>query len=65
MKDKDKGDTPKTGKAHVLTSSECLRLLLEKEEEKKKVAAEKEKCKQEREAKRSKGKNRNVRQIRK
>ena len=51
VKNKDKGGTPKTGRARVLTSSECLRLLLEKEEEKKKVAAEKEKRKQEREAK--------------
>ena len=41
--------TPKTGRARVLTSSECQRLLLEKKEEKKKVAQEKEKRKQERE----------------
>ena len=41
----------KTGKARVLTSSECLRLLLEKEEEKKRVAQEKEKRKRERELK--------------
>lgn len=41
----------KTGKARVLTSSECLRLMLEKEEEKKKVAQEKERRKQERELK--------------
>ena len=51
VKNKDKGGTPKTGRARVLTSTECLRLLLAKEEEKKKVAAEKEKRKQEREAK--------------
>ena len=41
--------TPKTGRARVLTSSECQRLLLEKKEEKKKVAQEKERRKQERE----------------
>ena len=39
----------KTGKAHVLTSRECLRLMLEKEEEKKKQ--EKERRKQKRELK--------------
>ena len=39
----------KPAKARVLTSSECLRLLLEKEEEKKRVAQEKEKRKRERE----------------
>ena len=41
--------TPKTGKAHVLTSSECLQLLKEKENQKQKVAAEKERRKLERE----------------
>ena len=46
-----KAKTVKTGKARVLTSSECLRILLEKEEEKKKVAQEKERHKQERELK--------------
>lgn len=46
-----KAKTVKTGKARVLTSSECLRILLEKEEEKKKVAQEKERRKQERELK--------------
>ena len=43
--------TTKTGKARVLTSSECLQMLLQKEEEKKRVAQEKEKRKQEREVK--------------
>ena len=42
---------PKTGKARVLTSSECLRLLKEKEEKKRQVAEEKERRKQERELK--------------
>ena len=42
---------PKTGKARVLTSSECLRLMKEKEEKKIQVAYEKEKRKQEREQK--------------
>ena len=46
-----KAKTVKTGKARVLTSSECLRILLEKEEEKKKVAQEKETRRQERELK--------------
>ena len=46
-----KAKTIKTGKARVLTSSECLRILLEKEEEKKKVAQEKERRRQERELK--------------
>ena len=46
-----KATTPKTGKARVLTSSECLGLLLQKEEEKKRVAQEKERRKQERELK--------------
>ena len=41
--------TPKTGKARVLTSSECLQLLKEKENQKQKVAAEKERRKLERE----------------
>ena len=40
---------PKTGRARVLTSSECLQLLKEKENQKQKVAAEKEKRKLERE----------------
>ena len=44
----------KTGKVRVLTSSECLCLLLEKEEEKKRVAQEKERRKQERELKKQK-----------
>ena len=42
---------PKTGKARVLTSSECLRLMKEKEEKKIQFAYEKEKRKQEREQK--------------
>ena len=42
--------TPKTGKARVLTSSECLQLLKEKENQKQKVAAEKERRKLERES---------------
>ena len=41
----------KTGKARVLTNSECLRLLREKEEKKQQVTEEKEKRKQERELK--------------
>ena len=41
----------KTGRARVLTSSECLRLLREKEEQKQQVALEKGKRKLEREAK--------------
>ena len=41
----------KTGKARVLMSSECLRILLKKEEEKKRIAQEKERRKQERESK--------------
>ena len=40
---------PKTGKARVLTSSECLQLLKKKENQKQKVAAEKERQKLERE----------------
>jgi len=39
---------PKTGKARVLTSSECLQLLKKKENQKQKVAAEKERQKLER-----------------
>ena len=42
---------PKTGKACVLTNSECLRLMKEKEEKKIQFAYEKEKRKQEREQK--------------
>ena len=42
---------PKTGRARVLTSSECLRLLKEKEEKKRQVAIEKEQRKKERELK--------------
>ena len=42
---------PKTGKARVHTSSECFRLLKEKEEKKIQLAYEKEKRKQEREQK--------------
>ena len=41
----------KTGRAHVLTSTECLRLLKEKEEKKKQVELEKERRKQERKLK--------------
>ena len=41
----------KTGRARVLTSTECLRLLKEKEEKKKQVELEKERRKQERELK--------------
>ena len=41
----------KTGRAHVLTSTECLRLLKEKEEKKKQVQLEKERRKQERKLK--------------
>ena len=41
----------KTGKAHVLTSSECLRSLKEKEDKKREIAEEKERQKQERELK--------------
>lgn len=43
--------TPSTGRARVLTSDECLRLLKEKEEKKKQVQMEKEKRKKERELK--------------
>ena len=43
--------TSKSGRAHVLTSSECLRLLKEKEEKKQQVVEEKERKKQEREMK--------------
>ena len=42
---------PKTGKASVLTSTECLRLMKEKEEKKIQLAQEKEKRKEEREQK--------------
>ena len=41
----------KTGRARVLTSTECLRLLKEKEEKKKQVELEKERRKQERKLK--------------
>ena len=41
----------KTGRARVLTSTECLRLLKEKEEKKKQVQLEKERRKQERKLK--------------
>ena len=43
--------TPSTGHARVLTSSECLQMLKEKEEKKKQVQLEKEKRKVERELK--------------
>lgn len=43
--------TTKTGRARVLTSSECLHLLKEKEDKKRQIAEEKEKRKQERELK--------------
>ena len=43
--------TPNTGRARVLTSDECLRLLKEKEEKKKQVQVEKEKRKMDRELK--------------
>ena len=43
--------TPSTGRAHVLTSAECLRLLKEKEEKKKQLQEEKERRKVERELK--------------
>ena len=42
---------PKTGRARALTSSECLRLLKEKEDQKRQVAEEKEMRKLERELK--------------
>ena len=44
--------TSKTGRARVLTSNECLRILKEKDEKKRQVAEEKEKRKLERELKR-------------
>ena len=47
--------TMKTGKARVLTSAECLKALLEKENEKKKKAEEKEQRKQERLVKKNLG----------
>ena len=43
--------TPSTGRAHVLTSAECLRHLKEKEEKKKQLQEEKERRKVERELK--------------
>ena len=44
-------NTPRTGRARVLTSDECLRLLKEKEVKKKQVQVEKEKRKEDRELK--------------
>ena len=53
---------PKTGRARVFTSSECLRLLKEKEEKKRQVAIEKEQQKKERELKKQQS-NRNSQGI--
>ena len=54
---------PKTGRARVLTSSECLQVMKEKEEKKRQVAMEKEKRKKDREIKKKGRKNRRERHL--